>query len=208
MASRSARDWPSSTVSQPTVDYADVKSSNVELFLFRCPPGFDATQLDGASLQLPDGSDASSTDAGSAGGGIVIRATPDCESQELTGAFPSTKKKRWMISKAFTRQFAVSLATPPEPVTAPPPPLPPVPMVSGLRLRRPSLNGMPPPAAECGTQPPAPAPAPQQGGGGGGTPPGSRKRGTDDQSEEDRRAAKAAKKAAKAAKKAAAGGAA
>ena len=111
----------------PMVDYADVKSGDVELWLIRCPPGFDYTQLHGKPA-IPM----------QASGGITLRSVPSCETEGLIGAFPSLKKQRYMLGRPFTRQMVVTL--PASAATAsevPPTTLPPVPQHRRLTLRNP-----------------------------------------------------------------------
>jgi hypothetical protein len=140
------------------VDYSDVKK-DCDLWMIRCPPGFDVAQLDGH--QLADGAG----EAPSRGAGFVLRPVPSCEAEGLASAFPSAKKKRWLLGKAFARQFVVTV-----PPTAEPPatdddvsvprPLPKPPQASGLRLRHAFVGGaLPPPRPEAAVASPSAAAA-------------------------------------------------
>lgn len=198
--------WATVAVADPVVDYADVKSGEVELWVIRTPPGFDASRLHGANISIGEAASSSSSGVATAaapapdGGsdGFVIRPTPQCESEGLVCAFPSGKKQRYVLGKSFARQFAVSeqigaaTAAVADASAAPPPPLPPVPQIAGLRLRHMFMGG-------------ATVVPPTGGSSGGGN--GSHKRSSsiaDAATEEEAAAKKARKAARKAAKKAAA----
>mmetsp|Transcript_23113 Transcript_23113/g.58965 ORF Transcript_23113/g.58965 Transcript_23113/m.58965 type:complete len:191 (+) Transcript_23113:19-591(+) len=184
--------WASVACNSGPVDHADVKSGDVELFVIRCPPGFDATRLHGTMVQLSEHASSLAEDGDDEG--FVLRPTPACESQGLACAFPSSKKQRYVLGKTIARQFAVServaasVASASAADDAPPPPLPPVPQIPGLRLRH-SLVG----------QGEFLAPA------GGSATGASHKRSSSasatGDTEAERRAAKVARKAEKAAKK-------
>ena len=91
-------------VVQPPIDYSTTKSDDVELWAIRVPPGFDASRLDGLTLD---------TAGGARGDGFTVRAAPTCDPRLVVSAFPSTKKNRWVVGKPFTRQLAV-IMDPPE----------------------------------------------------------------------------------------------
>ena len=122
------------------VDYADTKSDEIELWAIRCPPGFDVSQLEGLDVSA----------AGAASGdSFEVRAAPMSECETVVSVFPSSKKKRYLVGKTFTRSLVVSIPPPPVAPSAAvlPPPLPPVPQVQGLRLRNMFLGGTLPPAS-------------------------------------------------------------
>ena len=123
-------------VSHATIDYSAIKGDNIELWAIRVPPGFDATQLDGLTLSSASGGAAS-------GDGFELRTAPAAECGHVLAAFPSVKRKRWLLGKPFSRQLVVSIPPPPVSSAAQgtPPPLPPVAMASGLRLRSTFLGG-------------------------------------------------------------------
>ena len=116
-------------VSSPPIDFAQTKPDEVELWAIRVPPGFDVSRLDELSV----------SSAGARGDGFTLRAAPGLESGSIISAFPSAKKNRWMLGKAFARQLTVVVPPPPADTGAAsvPPPLPPVPPKRGLRLSRP-----------------------------------------------------------------------
>ena len=116
-------------VTSPLIDHAQTKHEGVELWAIRVPPGFDASRLDQMSIGA----------AGASGDGFHLRDAPSIESAAVITAFPSAKKNRWLVGKRFTRQLVVSVPPPAEDGNSAvvPPPLPPVPPVSGLRLSRP-----------------------------------------------------------------------
>ena len=126
-------------MSHAVVDHSAIKGDNIELWAIRVPPGFDATQLDGLELNSASGI--------VSGDGFDLRDAPAVECEHILPAFPSAKRKRWVLAKPFARQLVVSIAPPPVSTAAQgvPPPLPPVPMASGLRLRSTFLGGTLPP---------------------------------------------------------------
>ena len=170
---RAREKFNTAPVIAPPLDHSHVKSEDIELWAIRCPPGFDASQLEGLDM---------AADRVTQGEGFEVRPAPSDESDAVLSAFPSAKKGRWLLGKPFSRQLVVSLPEAPKKAAAaaPPPPLPPVPKIPGLRLRHIFLGG---------TMPAAVAAAPS-----------SRKRTA---ASEEADAAKAAKKAKKEAKKAA-----
>ena len=204
MSSRAA--WLPASVGEPTTDYTATKDDDVELWMIRCPPDFDPSQLHGAAFQFdPNDSQSASSSSQSlmlhhsSADEVVLNAVPRVESQGFICAMPSAKKQRWMLAKHFARQFAISggrsssggssVATAPAHHDAPRATLPPVPMKPNLRLRG------------CW--------------GGGGARPQATARdsglgkhqrevpetGAEETEREQRKAAKAARKAAKAAKR-------
>ena len=150
MSSRAA--WLPASVGEPTTDYTATKDDDVELWMIRCPPDFDPSQLHGAAFQFdPNDSQSASSSSQSlmlhhsSADEVVLNAVPRVESQGFICAMPSAKKQRWMLAKHFARQFAISggrsssggssVATAPAHHDAPRATLPPVPMKPNLRLR-------------------------------------------------------------------------
>lgn len=133
-----------------TCDHSDVEGSNMELFLFRCPPGYDASKLHGVELVLDSGDPLELPDSTH-----CLRAVPACESISLRGVFPCGKRKQWELGKPFARQFAVG---PRSRDTAWAPglqsgngELPPVKQSPGLRLRHSFMGGNPIPVTRSGS---------------------------------------------------------
>lgn len=189
-------------VVDPVVDYSEIKGDDVELFAIRVPPGFDYHHLDGLRFDTAGSS--------TQGDGFTLREAPVVESEALLSAFPSAKKNRWVAAKPFVRQLVVSMPPPEQAAAAEslPPPLPPVPQIQGLRLRRVLQSELPPRPSS------APAAAPSSANASAAMP-RKRKQGGDDSvaeraeetaiEREERKAAKRAKKAAKEAKRASLG---
>ena len=130
-------------------DHAALERDDVELWLIRCPPGFDPSELHDRTVDLTQ--EATPLGTGSQATGYCLRPIPAAESSGMVGVFPSAGRKRWMVGKPVAQQFAVS-ATPSAAAAAvsshAPTPLPPVPQVEGLRLRHAFIGGtVPPPAA-------------------------------------------------------------
>lgn len=140
-SSSSSKKWAPATVNDaPPLDYAQTKGEDIELWAIRVPPGFDASQLDGLAVG----------EAGAEGDGFVMKQMPEVECDATVCAFPSAKKKRWLVAKPFARQLVVSVPPPPLAASASsvPPPLPPVPQVPGLTFRQTSVfMSAPEPAA-------------------------------------------------------------
>ena len=179
--------WASSAILRSQIDIADVKDEDVELWVIRCPPGFDVSRLHGQTINVADASECSNTTDSSSGNRVIIRPTPACESEELICALPSMKKQRYVVSKPFAKQFAVTeeighVAS--GAVSAVPAQLPPVPQLPGLRLRNRNAESIPSTARKRGVELGAGHAA--------------------EEKEKARKASKAARKAAKAAKRAAA----
>ena len=128
-------------VGHPTIDFAAVKGDEVELWAISVPPGFDASRLEGLDV----------TSDTALGNGFELRGAPAIECSPILAAFPSAKKKRWLLGKPFSKQLVVSVPPPPHSAATDklPPPLPPVPMVPGLRLRTMHLGGTLPPRASA-----------------------------------------------------------
>jgi hypothetical protein len=132
------------------LDHAALEGDDVELWLIRCPPGFDPSELHDRKVDLTR-EDSTPIGTGSQATGYCLRPIPACESAGVVGVFPSARRKRWLIGKPVTQQFAVSLA--PSAVaaagasSAAPTPLPLVPQVQGLRLRHAFVGAVPPPPA-------------------------------------------------------------
>lgn len=155
MASSSSSSWAPIPLDGTPVDYADVKSKDCELWLIRCPPGFDVSALDGHQA---------GTSEVSRGSGFELRPTPACEAAGLISAFPSAKKKRWVTGKPFARQFVVTKTAPKvEPaanhkkewVAGLGQPLPPVPQKVGMRLRHAFVGGAKPDCSALRSRPTA-----------------------------------------------------
>jgi hypothetical protein len=123
----SNKKFSSAEVKAPSVDFSDTRDDSVELWAIRCPPGFDASRLDGLSMG----------ELGAEGDGFALAAAPSGGELAVLSAFPSAKKNRWLLGKGFARQFVVSVPPPPDAPSAmvQPEPLPPVPQKPGLRLR-------------------------------------------------------------------------
>ena len=140
MAASSSSSKPSkfgeTTVTDPTIDHKALKGDDVELWSIRVPPGFDVAALDGITV----GSDgATTTLRGADGTSFMLQAAPAAECEPVVSAFPSAKKGRWLLAKSFARQYVVS-APPPgtkDSAAKDPPPLPPVPQLTSLRMRNP-----------------------------------------------------------------------
>ena len=114
-------------------EYAEVKGSEVEVWMIRCPPGFDVSTLDGLKMNMAS-LDAPNCTVG--GDGLMLQAVPAHETANHSVAFPDTAGKRWRLSKQFTRQFALvnevdtTLNSDIQPTEKPP-----VPQTGFLRLR-------------------------------------------------------------------------
>ena len=116
-------------------DHGTLEGDNIELWLIRCPPGFQASELHDRTIDVSQG--LSMIGEGSQATGYCLRPIPACESAGVVGVFPSARHKRWLLGKPLTRQFAVTLA--PQTLVAAssegPRPLPPVARVEGLCMR-------------------------------------------------------------------------
>ena len=184
------------------LDASELSSGDVELWMIRCPTGFDAAQLDGLKVKA---SQLETLDCAVGSSGARLRSVPACEADGFVGLLPDKNRKRWQLSAPFARTLMVTSAAAAATTTTAagldvPRPLPPVPPVSGLRMRR-ARDGLPA----------APQPSKRkrhEAGDGGGKPEGAEapsataeQEALRKQERAEEKAAKKAKKAAKAAKK-------
>ena len=139
MAASSSSSKPSkfgeTPVVDPTIDHKVLKGDDVELWSIRVPPGFDVAALDGVTI----GSNGATTVRGADGASFTLQVAPAAECEPVVSAFPSAKKGRWLLAKSFSRQYVLT-AQPPgikEIAAQSPPPLPPVPQLTSLRMRNP-----------------------------------------------------------------------
>ncbi|KAL3897025.1 MAG: hypothetical protein SGPRY_013141, partial [Prymnesium sp.] len=118
-------------------DYSDFKAKGNELWLIRCPPGFDASQLEGLEIDeaaLTSGATSLGTE------GLSLCPTPLIECAHHMVALPSSHANRWRVGKVPSRHFALlhshdaKWATPCSPSALPAPP-----KHVGLHNRHPSL---------------------------------------------------------------------
>ena len=120
-------------------DHATVEGGDVELWLIRCPPGFDASELHERTIDLSQGG-ATELGSGSQASGYSLRPVPAIESAGVVGVFPSAQRKRWLLGKPLARQFAIS-RTPAGAVTsARAERLPTILQVPGQRLRNAAIG--------------------------------------------------------------------
>ena len=122
-------------------DHATVEGGDVELWLIRCPPGFDASELHERTIDLSHGG-ATELGSGSQASGYSLRPVPAIESAGVVGVFPSAQRKRWLLGKPLARQFAIS-RTPAGAVTsARAERLPTILQVPGQRLRNAAIGSV------------------------------------------------------------------
>ena len=137
MASSKPSKFAEAEVGEPVVDFKALKGDEVELWSIRVPPGFDVSKLNGVTVN-DDG-------APIQGGSFVMSAAPAAECEAVVSAFPSSKKKRWLLAKPFAKQYVVHVLPPTDVAAAStePLPLPPVPQHTTLRMRNPTLRELP-----------------------------------------------------------------
>ena len=115
-------------------DHEHVEGGDVELWLIRCPPGFDLSELHDRKVKADE---TTLLGSGSQSTGYCLRPLPPCEAAGIVGVFPSSRRKRWLLGKPVARQFAVSLAPAGQnpALRAEACDLPQVPQIKGLRMR-------------------------------------------------------------------------
>eukprot|EP00967_Tisochrysis_lutea_P040283 scaffold48368_cov32-Tisochrysis_lutea.AAC.1 len=132
-----------------SAELARFDQDDVELFLFRVPPGFDPSALHGLKLPI----DADETCVGD-DGRFALRPVPLCESAAMVPAFPSKDLGRWVTTRPFAAQYSVVLRPPTTSERMPvgPGELPEIPQLQGLRLRHPFKGGEMPPVRDPAIQ--------------------------------------------------------
>ena len=136
---------PVSAAGTSQCDHASLEGDDVELWLIRCPPGFDTSELHDRSIDLSQAT--TLLGSGSQASGYTLRPIPACEGAGVVGVFPSAQRKRWLLGKPLARQFAISRTAASAGSSQGPQPLPKIPQVPGLRLRNSSIGSTGPPAA-------------------------------------------------------------
>ena len=126
-------------------DHAALEGDDVELWLIRCPPGFDASELHDRTIDLSQ--EATILGSGSQATGYSLRPIPACEGAGVVGVFPSAQRKRWLMGKPLARQFAISRTAAGAASLVVPESLQTIPQVPGLRLRNASIGSSGPSAS-------------------------------------------------------------
>lgn len=135
-------------------DHATLEGDDVELWLIRCPPGFDAAELHERTIDLSQGG-ATVLGSGSQASGYSLRPIPAIEGAGVVGVFPSAQRKRWLLGKPLARQFAISRTPAGAASTVGAQRLPTILQIPGQSLRNAAIGTI----GNDIVAPPAPAPA-------------------------------------------------
>jgi|TARA_B110000196_G_C20860227_1_gene526983 hypothetical protein len=122
-------------------DHATLEGDDVELWLIRCPPGFDTAELHERTIDLSQGGP-TVLGSGSQASGYSLRPIPAIESAGVVGVFPSAQSKRWLLGKQIARQFAISRTPAGAASSAGAQRLPTILQVPGQRLRNAAIGSI------------------------------------------------------------------